>query len=192
MGKFDIGGQGLVDADKLRVGGDGVWVDFNFGVNSLSRGSAAPDLINLSATNIETLSFDGVNTLEQVSVVLEMNHNWKEGTIIKPHLHWYPVNGNVGNVKWLLEYSWVAWDSIVPASTTISVIQAAGGIAWHVRFASFPDIDGTGMIIGSQLHMRLYRNPTDGDDTYGSDAALATFGIHVEVDTLGSRQVGVK
>ena len=192
MGAFDYSVPRKLNADDLVVGGTGVWIDFNFGVNALTRGSAAPNLINLSATNIETLGFNGVNTLEQVSIVVEMNHNWKEGTIIKPHVHWYPVNGNAGNVKWNMEYAWVEMDSVVPASTTISVIQAAGGVAWQERFASLPDIDGSGFTIGSQLHIRLYRDPVDGDDTYGSDAALATFGLHVQVDTLGSRQVATK
>jgi hypothetical protein len=174
------------------VGDATVWIDYNFGVGALNRGAAAPDLINLSATSIETLGFDGVNTLEQVSTVLELNHNWREGSTIYPHVHWYPVNGNAGNVKWNMEYVIVARDGVVPASTTIVVVQAAGGVAWTERFASFPTIDASGFTIGAQMHIRLFRDPNDGDDTYGSDAALATFGLHVELDTVGSRQIASK
>lgn len=168
------------------------WIDFNFGAGALSRGASAPDLINLSATSIQTLGFDGVNTLEQVSTVLELNHNWAEGTIIKPHIHWYPTTSAAGSVKWQMEYVIVASDGVVPASTTISVIQSAGGVAWTERFASFPDIDASGYLIGSQMHIRIFRDPADGDDDYGADAALATFGLHVLLDTLGSREVASK
>lgn len=174
------------------VGGARAWIDYNFGVGALNRGAAAPDLINLSATSIETLGFDGVNTLEQVSTVLELNHNWAEATVLKPHIHWYPSTTGAGSVKWNMEYVIVASDGVVPASTTISVIQSGGGVAWTERFASFSDIVTTGFTIGSQMHIRIFRDPTDGDDDYGADAALATFGLHVLLDTLGSREVASK
>jgi hypothetical protein len=172
--------------------GDGrMWLDFNFGVNSLTRGSAAPNLIDLAGTDIETLGFDGGVTTEEVSIVLELNHNWAEGTLIKPHVHWYPTTTDAGNVNWQMEYVFVASDAVVGASTTINVIQAAGGVAWTERFASFADIVTTGLLIGTQMHVRLFRDPTDSD-TYGADAALATFGLHVLIDSLGSREVTAK
>lgn len=167
------------------------WTDFNFGINALARGAAAPDLIDLSGTDIETLGFDGGASTEEVSVVLELNHNWAEGTVIKPHLHWYPTTTDAGNVNWQLEYVFVGFDAVVGASTTINVIQAAGGVAWAAHLASFDDIDTTGLLIATQLHARLFRDPTD-NDTYGADAALATFGFHVLIDTLGSRGVITK
>jgi hypothetical protein len=183
------------DDGFLEFHGDArAWVDYNFGVGALSRGASAPDLISLSATSIQTLGFDGVNTLEQVSATLELNHNWAEGTIIKPHVHWYPSTAGAGSVEWFMEYVIVEDGAVVPASTTIAILQAAGGVAWYPKFAAFPDIVTTGVTIGAQMHIRLYRNPTAGnpDDTYGADAALATFGLHVLVNTLGSRQVAIK
>jgi hypothetical protein len=192
MGNLDITPSvGPINADALLPGGTGVWIDFNFGVNSLARGSSAPDIINLSGTNIETLGFDGVNTTEEVSVVLELNHNWKEGTVLKPHIHWYAVNGNLGNVNWQMDYVLLAFGATVPAATTINTIVATPGIAWQATLTSLPDIDASGFLLGTQMHIRLFRDPTD-NDTYGADAALATFGLHVQVDTLGSRQVVVK
>lgn len=168
------------------------YIDYNFGIGALARGAAAPDLINLSATSIQTLGFNGVNTLEQVSTVLELNHDWAEGTTIMPHIHWYPTTAGAGNVLWQMEYVIVPRYSLVPGSTTITVVQAAGGIAWTERFASLPNILTPGITIGAQMHIRLFRDPTAGADTYGSDAALATFGLHVLINTLGSREVILK
>lgn len=45
----------------------------------------------------------------------------------------------------------------------------------------------TGYEIGSQFNARLYRVPT-GVDTYADDAAVMTVGLHVLVDTFGSRE----
>lgn len=192
MAQLEVRTGSKFDANDLRVGGDAVWIDYNFGVGALTRGSAAPELITIGTTSIETLAFDGVNTLEQVSTVLEVNHNWKEGTNLSPHLHWYPTTAAAGSVKWFLEYAWTKTGGVVPASTTITVITPTTEVAWHTIFSGFPEIDGTGYLIGSQLHIRLYRDPTDEDDDYGADAALATFGIHAEIDTLGSREITVK
>lgn len=181
------------DNGFLEFNGDArAWIDFNFGVGALTRGGSAPDLINVSGTSIQTLGFNGVNTLEQVSAVLEMNHNWAEGTLLRPHVHWLPTTANAGNVVWQLEYAIVQDGDTVPASTTITVTQAASGVAWQQQFATFPTIDATGFTIGAQAFFRLFRDPTIGADTYGFDAAIATFGIHVLLDTLGSRGIGTK
>jgi hypothetical protein len=40
--------------------------------------------------------------------------------------------------------------------------------------------------------MRIYRTPTDAQDTYTSDAGLLTLGIHYQKDSFGSRQEFIK
>lgn len=190
MGQLQIV-PSLANALSFVPGGPATWIDFNFGVGALGRGASAPDLITLGSTDIQVLAFDGVNTMEQVSVDLELNHNWKEGTILKPHVHWMPTTTGAGNVNWQLEYVIVQDEAVVGASTTINVIVATPGVAWQQEFAAFPDIDASAFTIGAQAFFRLFRDPTD-NDTYGTDAAIATFGVHVQVDTLGSRQVGTK
>lgn len=182
-----------IDADGLFLfGGARQWVDFNFGVGALNRGAAAPDLINLSASSIQVLGFDGVNTLEQVSVTMELDHMWVEGTAIYPHVHWLASTAGAGNVKWQLEYTLIGVGEVVPASTTITVVQAAPGVAWQHRFAGLAAIPTTGLTIGAQVAARLFRDPTDGDDSFGADAALLTFGFHVLVNSLGSRAIAAK
>jgi hypothetical protein len=167
------------------------WMDYNFGIGAVRRGQQAPDLINLGATNIEVLGFDGVNTVESVDASIEMNHNWAEATTLYPHIHWLPSTAAAGNVNWQLEYVLLQDGGVVGASTTINVIQSTAEVAWTQQFANFPTISTVGFTIGAQLFFRLFRDPTD-NDTYGADAALATFGIHVLIDTIGSRQIGTK
>jgi hypothetical protein len=168
------------------------WIDFNFGVGALNRGAAAPDLIALNATGIQVLGFDGVNTLEQVSFDLELNHNWAQRTILKPHVHWMPTTAGAGNVNWQLEYTIVQDGNVAgAASATINTIVAAPGVAWQQNRINFADIDASGFLIGAQAYFRLFRDPTD-NDTYGADAAIATVGLHVQLDSLGSPQVGTK
>lgn len=151
-------------------------------------------MINWNSTTIRVSAFDGVNTPESLSKVIELNHNWKEGTTIKPHIHLTPTTAGAGNVEWFLD--WFAIDDgQYTGVATVSIVQAAGGVAWAYRLAEFPDIITlTDYDTGVQLGFTLRRDPTAGnpDDTYGADAALLTLGLHVQIDTLGSRQVQVK
>lgn len=175
------------------VGGATVWRDFNFGVGALGAGASAPDLVPVNGTGVVLYGFDGNVTTEQLYASLEMDHEWKEGSVIYPHIHWMPTTNNAGNVKWQLEYIWVDKNhGAVGASTTITVTADAGGVAWDSRFTNFPTIDGTGKTIGSQMMIRLFRNPADVADTYPNDATVITFGFHVEVDTVGSREIATK
>jgi hypothetical protein len=90
-------------------------------------------------------------------------------------------------VKWQLEYSWVNQNETAPVSTTISIIQAAGGTAWVHKLAEFPVISGQSKKIGSVIEFRIYRDPNDAADTYPNDAALKNIGIHYQDDLPGSR-----
>ena len=53
-------------------------------------------------------------------------------------------------------------------------------------------VSGANIKIGDQVAFRLYRNPTDAQDTYPDDACVITFGIHSQIDTLGSRNITPK
>lgn len=167
-----------------------VWKDINVGGISLKQGATAPDPINLDTTSIQVYAFDGATLTEEVSGAFELQHDYKEGTNIVPHIHWYTTDTGAGNVKWQLEYYIKSGTSEYTGTT--SVTTAATGTAWEEIRSDFPAITGTNFTIGMQIHFRLFRDPTDAADTYASDAALGTFGIHYEVDTVGSRQISTK
>lgn len=161
---------------------------------STKIGATPPDLISFApaTTNLQVYGFDGTTITEQVFFVVQLPHSYKEGSDITPHVHWTPVDTNSGNVKWFLEYSWANNEIAFSAPTTISVIDAADGTAWKHQKAFFSPIVGTGKTISSMLVCRLYRNPTDAEDTYGSDAAFLEIDFHFEQDTLGSQTASSK
>lgn len=169
-----------------------VYRDINVGGVILTVGAVnAPDKITVDATGIVTWGFDGGALQEILHGGFEIDHFYKQNTDLIPHVHWYPVNANAGNVKWFLEY-WIRFANTVKLTAVISVVDAASGVAWAEQRADFPTIVVGTLPIGAQVHFALYRVPTDVQDTYGSDAALGTFGIHLQVNTLGSRQIITK
>jgi hypothetical protein len=182
----------------LKFSGDAVvWKDDNFDISTLGTALGdAPDVIALSSTNIEVVCFSGATLplggIEEVSGCREIQHDYLQGSNITPHIHWYPTTNDAGNVVWQLEYCIVRGGNVVGAATTITVTQAAGGVAWTQKRADWTAITGTGLQIGDQIHFRLFRDYNHASDTYEHDAAAATFGFHYQVDTVGSRTITAK
>lgn len=173
-----------------------LWKDENFDLTSArTTAGSLPDLITIPGTNIEIAVFDGNNLLEQISCSKEINHDYAQGTLIYPHVHFYPTVSGTGNVKWFMDY-W-AKHSDNP-STTVSgvlttVVSVSGIAAWDMIYGFFPALDlGALAKIGTQLHFRFYRNPADSQDTYGSDVAVGTFGWHYQTDSRGSDTISDK
>lgn len=170
-----------------------VWEDLRIAALSTRTNASAPDLITIGPSGgLLTLGFNGDATAEQCYFAIQLPHSYKQGSDIYPHVHWCPVNTNAGNVLWQLEYSWANINGTFEAPTTIESLDAADGTAWKHQLASFPAITGTGKTISSMIVCRLFRNPADGDDTYGSDAALLEFDIHYQIDSLGSQEETTK
>lgn len=137
-----------------------------------------------------TYVFDKSKT-EDVLFFVQLPHSYKEGSDIYPHVHWFPTDGNTGNVVWKLEYSWANYTDIIPSPTTISATDAALGQYRH-SIAQFPGIVGTGKKISSMLCCRLYRDGGNAADTYNSNAGILEFDFHFEINSLGSRQEYIK
>lgn len=171
----------------------GLYKDWNFPVSTLNSGGGAfPAVIDLASTNVEVSAFDGGVTTEEVSGVIEIDHDYEEGTDLIPHIHWLPTDAGAGDVVWQLEYTILDDGDIAGSSTTITVQTSTNSTAWENVRSSFPTIDGTGLTINDQIFFRLFRDPTDGNDTYGSDAAAATIGFHYQANSLGSTGVVTK
>lgn len=167
-----------------------LWNDYNVTSFALGAGASSPDLITfLGAGNLVIHAFDGTSTAEQLYGCIELLHDYKEGTDLRPHIHYVPTTSGAGNVKWNLEYSLASNNVTFPSTTTIAVVDTVSGIAWRHKAVEFPVISGAGLTIGTQIMFRLFRNPSDVQDTYTGDAGLLTFGLHVQIDSDGSRQI---
>lgn len=168
-----------------------VYRDINIGGANFPPGASAPDLITIDSTSIQTRAFDGATLTEQVSGGFELQHDYKEGTDIYPHAHFLTTTTGTGDVKFFLDY-YIVRDGEAAVSGTLSNTQTVSGTAWEEFRIDFGTIDGSTLDIGAQIFFRLYCDPTDAEDTYTDDAALATVGIHYQVDTIGSRQINSK
>lgn len=177
----------------LKFNGDAtVWNDINLSVGSLRSGATAPNRWTITGTNLEISSFDGSGPAQSAHGSLELLHGYLEGSDIVPHLHWCATTTGSGNIKMQLEYAWVDIGGTITSSTTISFTAAASGVVGKEEKTAFPTISGVGKHMGSRFVFRLFRDSADAADTYGAGIGAFDFGIHYQIDTVGSRQITAK
>ena len=176
------------DGTLVFLGDAIVWKDINIGGASLTRQpNKQPDLIDIDNTDVKTYAFDGTSSEEELHGGFELQHDYKEGTAIRPHGHFYPTTADAGDFKIFLDY-WIILDKVI--SGTTSSIVSTNETAWEQLAFEFDDeIQDNDLGIGAQIHFKIYRDPSDNEDTYGADVAIGTVGIHYEIDTIGSRGV---
>lgn len=170
---------------------DIVWNDIVLPPDTIQGGNLRPDRVTLVG-NIDAYGFDGVNAIEEMSGSFELLHDYKEGTDLRPHIHWCPSDANSGDVKWQMEICIVTINGTYTNVFTLSALDPSEGVDRQHQAKEFEVINGSALTIGAVAHFRIFRDPTDIEDTYGSDAILLSLGVHYEIDGDGSRQTFTK
>ena len=162
--------------------------DINISLVPPQGGAAAPAIIAFNGdARLDCYAFSGTNpTPDEVHSSLEILHGYEEGSDISFHLHWYPTDTTLGNVKWQLRYTWFNKSTVPGAAVTVAVVSATSGVAWQEQTTSF-SISGAGKTMGSRFVFSIFRDATDAQDTYAHRAAVTDMGVHYEKDTVGSR-----
>lgn len=131
---------------------------------------------------------------EMLVTQVQLPHQWKEGSYLVPHVHWQKTTSASGDVYWQLEYKWAPIGGVMDASwTTLTVTDTVDGTpdndtADEHLISSFGELDGTGKEISDMLIFKLSRVGGNAADTYGADARLLEYDVHVQKDAPGSIQ----
>lgn len=173
------------------------WDDMRVPLSS-SRGSGVNDPTfavfrdnGAGSTGVRSWSFS--NLVEQeVFFIAQLPHYYKQGTDLRPHVHWSPSDAGLGNVVWGLEYSInpSAGSGIFPLTQIITAIQATAGIAFQHQRLSLPVISGIGLRISTVIIGRVFRSTTG--NTYGSAAFGHEIDFHFQIDNIGSNNETTK
>lgn len=164
---------------------DGSWEDLRFPAQGIGSGATGP---TWDTTNIG-YSFSQVAN-NSVQCIVQMPHAWREGTSIRPHIHWEPGTGfTVGqSAVWVMSYRWRNpakgdVDSTMTALTAMTV-TATVSHTLALMVTDFPEIDGTGKKISSILDVQIER--LGASDSLSAVAIFKEFDIHYLVDSMGS------
>lgn len=174
-------------------------------VTGLTRGAVRqPGLVKVGdngagSTGVYAYGFDDTDE-EEVFFHVQMPHAWKEGTTIRPHMHWFTLaNGGVGDiVEWGLEYTIANIGDVFPDTVIISTLGGGGSrpvddtivAKTHYLSAFASNIDMANATISCMLICRLFRSVSEDDFT--GDAIGIEFDFHYEVDSYGSTALYTK
>lgn len=158
-----------------------------------------------------TLDFkDNCNLNDWALMNVQINHDWKLGSDIEPHVHWFQNEDVTPN--WLIQYRWqkqgsektTSWTSLKWASnafsyegTTLNQITSFGAITPPEGYGQVSDVVQIRLLRDVSDDSELFGEIVDevyvpAPDAYTGDAEAVSFDVHIEVDTLGSRQLYAK
>jgi hypothetical protein len=143
------------------------------------------------------LRFFSPDVFNEVFFEIQMPHAWRQGTNIRPHLHFIPqIDGGVGEkIRWGLEYTWADLGDVFPNTTIIysdTIVPNETMVANTHYLTQLPEIDGTGKTFSSMIACRLFRDAESVDDNFPGFAGLLEFDLHYQTDSLGSNEEYVK
>lgn len=171
--------------------GEDRWEDLRFPATGISIGgfTSAP----ASQTDTGLLLFDAAG-IETVGILAQLPHAWKEGSDLKPHIHWAKTSDAAGDVVWTYRYKWIDYDGVASAWSSLFLgtdTNTVDSTQKHI-ITSFDAMDAADHNISALLLIQLARLGTDAGDTYAADALLYEFDIHYQVDGKGSYQEYIK
>ena len=161
------------------------WTDLRVSLEQtrVNPATSKPDLATFLG-NTKVLAFDPT-TAEGVTFSVQMPHEYKLETKLRPHIHFVPTTTGSGTIRFGLEYTSAKIGSTFPTTDTIYATVNASGVANKHAILGFPEIDGfTGL--SGMISCYLFRDATN--DTYAGDVGVLEFDLHFQVDGFGSQQ----
>ena len=171
------------------------WDDLRFPATAINPPGQASDPDVEATTGLLLFAAAGTET---IFALVQMPHSWKEGSVVKPHVHWQKTTSADGDVYWQLDYKKIPIGQVMDAEfTTLFATTPVSGTpdndtANEHLLTSFDDIDMTGLTLSDCLLCKISRIGGNEADTYGADARLLEFDIHFQINTLGSEQLYTK
>jgi len=143
---------------------------------STETNGADSQTVETTATrpDLKFLDYDA-STIEYAQFAIAMPKSWNLGTITY-QVFWSPSNTDTGNVLWDLQAVGVADDATadIAFGTAIETTDAGGGAVEDVLVGP---VSGAMTVAGTPADdeytfFQLYRNASDGSDTFTGDARL--------------------
>jgi hypothetical protein len=195
----DLVNKSTFEADgTIRFDGNAtVWKDIDFPIIIRTTGtnipviSAIPNMGNLTMARWQVNDFN-------VCEIKEFSHEWKEETPVHWHLHLITSAATTGDstnryLNFSVEWMWANYGSVMTTQTVSSgdiLIPANTPINTHM-IVPLHTWTPTGGRIAAHVKPRLKRITSVGTAP-SADPFCEMLQLHIEVDTVGSRQMTTK
>ena len=132
----------------------------------------------------------------------ELIHRYKEGSDFDYHIHWATNGVDVTDryVRWEVEYSFSNMDitdgvgDVYPAPTVVSAETMIPANTPNITnmYTAIAGIVGADALMGATFKSRVRRIAATGGAAPSNNPFGLMAGIHIEIDTVGSREIGSK
>lgn len=164
--------------------GDG-WRDNISSIDTRSGGNAPQRNVFRDGLYLYEFSADEMN---EVFSNFHIDHDYKLGTMLYPHLHFATTSNASGVVRLGFEYSFAQGHGLgtFPATTTLYLDFTVPANSAFVHFvAEVPEgqgIPGTGVDTDGVILMRIFRDAAHVNDTFPATIFGILSDLHYEVD----------
>lgn len=154
------------------------------------RGTKEPIWRDFKGTQILGFRDRALEADEEIAYfTIQLPHSYKEGTNLRPHIHWAGEDNTAGNIVWKIDYSWANVGDVFPSESAVIAVDANAAVQDSHNIASFTEITGTGKEISSMLLCAISRNSSNALDTFTSKEGYALeIDFHFQINTFGSQQ----
>lgn len=168
---------------------DGAWNDLQ-GAVSEGTGGAALTFAAFRDTPFKLASFRNAQS-DELHMVFQMNHAWKPGSTVRPHIHVIPLAAATGVVRFVGQYAWALFAAEAPANagwtqfTVDHEILASEVNALDIL--SLAEITPPDAAQESDcLLVYLKRDGGAVADTYAGDLAAVSLDCHFQMEKDGT------
>jgi len=125
-------------------------------------------------------------TMNQIWITFHVKHDYAEGTLVYPHIHWSPNTTSTGVVRWGMEYTVAKGhdQEAFPASTTVYVeSNIASNKQYQHIVSEVSDGDAFDAFEADTLIlMRVFRDAAHANDTFPDVVHAFTADIHFQAN----------
>lgn len=185
------------DGTLYMTGSACVWDDLLPTLYAANTGGAAPNITLVGTSLIlKAQEFANSSASEEYLPIWQFPHAWRVGSDVNAHIHLYIPDDVVGgNIVFTMTYTWNNMETVTPDTehvvTGLINRPPNAGINPNARMSFTPNLSGAGKEISSIIVSKIAR-VQGGADTFGGTCWLLSSDIHIQKDSLGSREVAVK
>jgi len=148
----------------------------------------APTLVSYKTGEVLGFTDQGtMNNEERIYMILEVNHDYQEGTDMDWHCHWMLEDNTACNVVWQLTETWFNQNGSIPAVTEYMTVCPSPAAADTCITCETGSLIGSGKKISSIVVGQFRRHSSHALDTCnGKTAYYFLGGVHPKTDSHGS------
>ena len=160
--------------------------DFAVSSTGLASGAFAPTLTVYNNTAL--YCYAGTVRNEYSYASTELFHDWKEGTVLYPHIHTFTGVNTQSNYTFKLDYTLYDSNHSVNGVTFVNISNNG-----NMLLSNFVNnINASSFKIGSVLGFTITRLQDNAYDTYTGCVGVSQVSVHYEIDSLGSSSLFTK